>query len=86
MAYDDVSMPDAAISTFSQKQALSFIQRIALDNPVSYFLNRKKHSGGTYHTWMSDSAPDPLMDYATPPFPKNEYGDHLILKVFRGGL
>ena len=49
------------------------------------YTNRKKHSGGTFHTWTSVPNPDPDMDDTTPPNPKNEYSDHVILDADGGG-
>ena len=45
------------------------------------YTNRKKHSGGSYHYWPSDGAPDPAMDRTTPPYPKNQYTDHVVVEV-----
>jgi hypothetical protein len=46
------------------------------------YVNRKYHSGSaTYWTWRTDNDPDPAMANTTPPHPKNEYTDHVIIQV-----
>jgi hypothetical protein len=50
-------------------------------NAGRVYVNRKKHSGGTYHTWLSYGEPDAGMEFTTPPNPKDEYSDHVVLKI-----
>lgn len=46
------------------------------------YVNRKYHAGtSTYFSWRSDGSPDPTMATVTPPHPKNQYTDHVVVQV-----
>lgn len=48
------------------------------------FYNRKYHPPTmSYHYWLTSTA-DPTMSETTPPNPKAQYIDHVIVKVSRG--
>ena len=46
---------------------------------IATYVNRKMHSGGTYHIWVTTGEPDPDMSETTPPFAKSEYTDHVVV-------
>jgi len=49
---------------------------------MANYINRKyRATDGSYHTWESADAPDPDMDSTTPPHPKLDYSDHVVVQV-----
>jgi hypothetical protein len=86
MAYDDAQLIEYYTGPFYLGDYVNLLEVTAADNAPALYINRKYRStDGSHWMWQSVRTPDPNMDDTTPPHPKNEYGDHVAVKVYKGG-
>lgn len=86
MAYADTQLAVYEQETFPLGDYVNLLEVTSADNAPPIYVNRKfRAADSSYFMWQSTWIPDPAMDFASPPHPKGDYGDHVAVKVYKGG-